>query len=154
MRKTARGLLPALVVIGLLLADVASAAQIATLAGVVRDQTEGALPGVTVTVRSTATGAVRTTSTDANGRYRVTALDPGEYEVRAELASFRTVVRTGVILTVGGTTEANIAMSLGAVAETMTVVTEPPLIQPSAVELSRVVTALEPGLDPQSAGDA
>jgi len=108
-----------LLAVGLLLGDVASAAQIATatLAGVVRDETGGALPGVTITVRSAATRAVRTATTDSSGRYRVTALDPGEYEVRAELTNFRPVVRTGVVLTVGGTTEADITMSLGAITE-------------------------------------
>jgi outer membrane receptor protein involved in Fe transport len=145
MLRTVRIAWPALVAAGLLLTHVDSSAQIATatLAGVVRDQTGGALPGVTVTVRNVATGAVRPTTTDSEGRYRVTALDPGEYEIRAELASFRPVVRTGVVLTVGGTTEANIDMSLGAVAETVTVVTDAPLIEPSAVELSRVVTTVE-----------
>jgi hypothetical protein len=145
MRRTVRGLLPALVAIGLLLGDVNSAAQIATatLAGVIRDETGGALPGVTVTVRSVATGAVRAATTDASGRYRVTALDPGEYEVRAELANFRSAVRTGVILTVGGTTDVEIGMSVGAITEQVTVVTQAPLIETSAVEMSRVVSAAE-----------
>lgn len=145
MLRTARPALPGFVVIGLLLAGADSAAQIATatLAGEVRDETGGTLSGVTVTVRSAATGAVRTTTTDPDGRYRVTALDPGEYEVRAELANFRPVVRTGVILTVGGTTEADIEMSLGAIAEQVTVATQTPLIESSAVELSRVVSTVE-----------
>jgi hypothetical protein len=91
--------LQAIVVVGLLAAPVNAFAQIATatLAGIVRDETGGTLPGVTVTVRSATTGAVRTVTTDSSGRYRVAALDPGEYEVRTELANFRPVVRTGVI---------------------------------------------------------
>ncbi|HLG55238.1 MAG TPA: TonB-dependent receptor [Vicinamibacterales bacterium] len=145
MRRTARGLLPTLVAIGLLLGDVNSAAQIATatLAGVIRDETGGALPGVTVTVRSAATGAVRTATTDSSGRYRIAALEPGEYGVRAELANFRPVVRTGVILTVGGTTDVEIAMSVGAITEQVTVVTQAPLIEPSAAAMSRVVSTVE-----------
>ena len=137
--------LPALVLIGLLFAHAGAAAQIATatLGGVVRDETGGAMPGVTITVRSAATGAVRTATTDSSGRYRVTTLDPGEYEVRAELANFRPVVRTGVILTVGGTTEIEIAMSLGAITALVTVASETPLIEASAVELSRVVRTIE-----------
>jgi hypothetical protein len=135
----------ALAAIGLLVFGVNGAAQIATatLAGEVRDETGGALPGVTVTARSAATGAVRTVTTDSAGRYRVAALDPGEYEVRTELASFRPVVRTGVILIVGGTTEADITMTLGAITEGVTVVSQAPLIESSAVALSRVVTAAE-----------
>jgi hypothetical protein len=134
------------VVLGLLAAVSGNAvAQIATatLAGIVRDETGGALPGVTVTVRSGATGAVRTVTTDSSGRYRVAALDPGEYEVRAELASFRPAVRTGVILAVGGTTEIDIAMNVGAITEQLTVVAQGSLIEPSAPEMSRVVSAAE-----------
>lgn len=144
MRQLRRAL-PTVAAIGLLLITVDSAAQIATatLAGAVRDQTGGALPGVSVTVRSAATGAVRTVTTDSSGRYRVAALDPGVYEVRAELTGFRPVIRTGVILTVGGTTEADIAMSLGPITEGITVVSEAPLIEPSAVAMSRVVSSAE-----------
>src|SRR5262245_25527763 len=122
-----------------------AAAQIATatLPGPVRDDTGAALPNTTVTVKSDETGATRRTTTGADGRYRFAALDPGSYEVRAELASFKTAIRTGVILTVGGTTEADIAMSLGQIAEQVTVGAESPLVEPSKAELSRVVTSVE-----------
>ena len=120
-------------------------AQIATgtLLGVVRDGTGAALPGATLTVKSRATGVTRTTISDTGGRYRMSALDPGEYEVRAELANFKAAVRTGVVITVGGTTEANVDMSLGPLAEQVTVVTETPLIEPAKAELSRVVSMQE-----------
>ena len=125
-------------------AAVPAAAQIATatLSGTVRDDTGAALPNATVTVKSDATGATRRTTSGADGRYRVAALDPGTYEVRAELASFKTVVQTGVILTVGGTTEADIKMSLGQIAEQVTVGAESPLVEPAKTELSRVVSQL------------
>ena len=112
----------------------------ATLLGVVRDQTGAALPGAAVTAKSAATGATRSAITDTDGRYRIAALDPGEYEVRVELASFKTVVRPRVLLTVGGTTEADVEMSLGPIAEQVTVATDPPLIEPARAELSRVVS--------------
>jgi hypothetical protein len=115
----------------------------ATVLGLVRDQTGAALPGATVTVRSVATGATRSAVSDSDGRYRVSALDPGEYELRVELPSFKTVVRPRVVLTVGGTTEADVEMSLGPIAEQVTVATETPLVEPSKAELSRVVSTAE-----------
>src|SRR5438045_2972231 len=74
-------------------------AQIATgtLLGVVRDETGAALPGATVTVKSAATGATRGATSDAEGRYRISTLDPGAYEIRVELSNFKTAVRTGVV---------------------------------------------------------
>src|SRR5262245_48665990 len=115
----------------------------ATLTGSIRDETGGALSGVTLTVKSPATGATRTAITDAQGRYQVTALEPGEYDIRAELKNYKAVVRTGVVLTVGGTTETDLAMALGAVTEEVTVRAETPLIEPSRMDLSRVVTSTE-----------
>ena len=115
----------------------------ATLLGIVRDETGAALPGAALTVRSVATGVTRAAVSDSEGRYRVSALDPGEYDVHAELARFKTAIRTRVVLTVGGTTEADINMSLGPIAEQVTVVTEAPLIEPAKTELSRVVSMQE-----------
>jgi hypothetical protein len=122
-----------------------AAAQIATAAvtGTIEDQTGGALSGVTITVRNTATSATRTTTTDAQGRYRVAALEPGSYEVRAELVRFNPVVRTGVGLTVGGTTTVDLVMNVGALSEEVAVRTEAPLMEPSKAELSRVVSTEE-----------
>ena len=48
-----------------------------TLAGVVTDDTGGALPGATVTATNVATGLVRTATTDSAGRYTVLGLPPG-----------------------------------------------------------------------------
>jgi Carboxypeptidase regulatory-like domain len=123
----------------------ATSAQIATatVLGLIRDQTGAALPGATVTVRSLATGATRSATSDGDGRYRIAALDPGEYELRVELASFKTAVRPHVVLTVGGTTEADVEMSLGPIAEQVTVATDAPLVEPAKAELSRVVTTVE-----------
>ncbi|HWW88387.1 MAG TPA: carboxypeptidase-like regulatory domain-containing protein, partial [Vicinamibacterales bacterium] len=143
--RTSRWVVGTLNMILLLAVAAGAAAQIATgtLAGSVRDETGAALPGVTMTARSAATGASRGATTDAQGRYRIPAIEPGEYEVRAELSNFKTAVRTGIVVTVGGTTDADLTMSIGALTEEVTVRTEAPLIERSKVELSRVVTAVE-----------
>jgi outer membrane receptor protein involved in Fe transport len=114
-----------------------------TVSGTVRDSTGAVLQGVTMTIRSAATGASRSVVTDAEGRYRIANIDSGEYELRAALAGFRTVIRNPVVVTVGGTSETDVEMSVGAVAEAVTVQAEPPLIEPSKTDLSRVVTTRE-----------
>jgi outer membrane receptor protein involved in Fe transport len=113
------------------------------LTGVVRDSTGAVLPGVTVAVKNAATGSARTVTTDAEGRYRLVNIEPGEYEARATLAGFRTAVRSRVAVTVGGTTEIDIEMMVGEVAEEVMVQTEAPLIEPGKTGLSRVVTTRE-----------
>src|SRR5688500_9881884 len=54
----------------------------ATIAGVVRDSSGGALPGVTVEATSPSlTEKVRTAVTDGTGQYRIVTLPPGSYSV-------------------------------------------------------------------------
>jgi len=61
-------------------------AQAAELAGTVRDETGGALPGVSVEMRTTA-GSPQTTTTDGQGRYRFDVA-PGRYHVEFSLLNF------------------------------------------------------------------
>ena len=59
-----------------------------------------AMPGVTVTVTSKQTGAVRTAVTGGEGEYTVTNLGPGTYTVAFELSGFANQSRE-VLLGVG-----------------------------------------------------
>src|SRR3979409_763935 len=60
----------------------------ASISGRVVDQAGAVLPGATVTVTNTATGAARDTISNGEGLYSIPALNPGTYNVRAELAGF------------------------------------------------------------------
>src|ERR671912_742041 len=66
------------------------------IAGTVRDASGGVVPGATVTVTNMGTNAVQTATTDAQGFYRVAALEPGTYMVSIELSGFRTVEQRGL----------------------------------------------------------
>jgi hypothetical protein len=59
------------------------------ISGIVNDAQGGVLPGVTVTGRNIETGITRTVVTDSDGRYRLAALPPGRYRIRAELQRIR-----------------------------------------------------------------
>jgi hypothetical protein len=112
----------------LVLAPTVAHAQ-ATLAGVVRDASEAVLPGVTVEVSSPVLiEKVRTATTDGTGQYRLTQLPPGTYSMTVTLTGFTTVKREGVEVTGSGVIPINIAMRVGAVAETITVSGETPVV--------------------------
>ena len=113
----------------------------ATLSGVVKDASGALVPDVKVTARNAATGATRDTRTDSEGRYSLTNLGPGQYEVRAERTGFKTAAQSGVILTVGGATVLDLTVQIGEVTEVVEVKQEEPLIEPTKAELSRVVTS-------------
>ena len=66
-----------------------------TILGTVTDQAEAIVPGATVTVKNIETGVTRSITTDEAGRYRVAALLPGKYEVKAEREGFSTELRSG-----------------------------------------------------------
>ena len=111
----------------------------ATLAGRVLDSSGGTLPGVTITTRQTETGLQRTTMSDAQGRYVIAALSPGTYEIRAELEGFRPLLRTGVRLTIAQTAVVDLTMTVGGIAEAVTVVGEAPTVNTRSGELSYLV---------------
>ena len=94
-----------------------------TIAGMVFDESNAGVPGATVTIRQTETDARRVLVTDEQGRYNAPALEPGTYEITAELSGFQTTVRRGVTLSLGQTLAVNVTMKVGGL-ETRVVVTE------------------------------
>jgi len=106
-------------VVGLvLLGAIPSAGQTsATLAGRTEDANGSPLAGATVTATHLDTGAARSLTTDAEGRFVFSGLAPGEYQLRAELSRFRPLVRTGVRLTVSQEASMTLVLQLGVSAE-------------------------------------
>ena len=105
------------------------AAQTGQIVGVVRDASGAALPGVTVEATSPALiEKSRVTTTDANGRYRITSLPVGQYSVTFRLEGFSTVRREGIALTADFTANVNAEMKVGEIKETVTVVAEAPVV--------------------------
>src|SRR5947208_11775735 len=100
MRLSATSIHRLVFALGLLLLAAPAFAQVSTfdLSGTVLDPSGGAVPGVTVTLRNTQTGLLRTESTDQAGRYHFIALPVvGMYTIRAELQGFAAEERTGLI---------------------------------------------------------
>ena len=78
------------VVACLALATAASAQQLGSVAGVVKDASGAVLPGVTVEVASPALiEKVRTAVTDGSGQYRIVNLPPGVYTVTLHADGFQ-----------------------------------------------------------------
>src|SRR5438270_5091529 len=75
--------------------------QTGRLLGTVLDGQHAAVPGATVTVTNLATNISRTVTSDGEGNYVVTPLEPGIYRISASLPGFQTTVRDRVELTVG-----------------------------------------------------
>ena len=98
------------------------------MSGFVTDDTGGALPGATVTVREVDTDQKRVLVSDAAGRYRAPQLAPGKYEVTVELPGFRSARLPGLALTVGQESVVNVSLKVGGIDEQVVVTGETALV--------------------------
>src|SRR5437660_2696617 len=98
------------IVVLLLLSGNVLAQELATLKVTVNDQSGAVIPGATITLKNTATGAKRTDVTESHGLSVIPGLPPGNYDLTAAVKGFapRTVP---VSLSVGQT--ASLVVTLG-----------------------------------------
>lgn len=111
--------------------------------GRVVDAQGAVLPGVTVVARHQGSGALRETVTGGDGSYFMAALNPGVYEVRAELTGFDAYRSQNLLLQVGRTATLDITLQVGGLAETLVVTGESPLVDLSSKEIGGNVGADE-----------
>src|SRR5947207_2612890 len=92
------------------------------IVGVVKDETGGVLPGVTVEAASPVLiEKVKTAVTDGQGAYQILDLRPGEYSVTFTLQGFQTLKLTGISLATSFTATLNETLRTKTVEETVTV---------------------------------
>ncbi len=135
--RSSSSLRPVLVLLTILAASFALAQSQATtgvIEGIVTDSSGAVLPGVTVTLRNTATNFDQVQVTDSGGRFRGVLLPLGPYEIRASLEGFAPQLVRGVDLGVGQTRTVDIKMSQAAVSEELVVTAEAPLIETARTE--------------------
>ena len=90
------------------------------ISGTVTDESGAVIANASVTITNKSTGAARNITAGGEGLFSATALPPGSYEVRAEVTGFRTVVREATVQA-GSPTTVNLALSIGASKEVVTV---------------------------------
>ena len=108
-------------VAGLGLVLPASGQTVGEITGVVTDASGGIVVGAAVTVTNPQTNFTRVYTTNTAGVYNFPALQPGIYNVRAELQGFQPEVRSGVELQVQQTARIDFQLRVGGVAETVEV---------------------------------
>src|SRR5262245_15381133 len=121
-------LAPIALLLALLVAPAALAQQQAgRIDGVVTDATGGVVPGAMLLLTGSTTAQQETTAS-ANGDYHFLNLPPGTYTVTAKLGGFADVVRQGVIVQTGTSTQIDLQMRPSGVQETVTVIGATPVI--------------------------
>jgi Carboxypeptidase regulatory-like domain/TonB-dependent Receptor Plug Domain len=111
-----------------------SQATTGVIEGTVTDATGGVLPGVTITLRNTATNYQQVHVTDSGGRFRGVLLPLGPYEVTAALEGFAKQVLRGIDLQVGQTLTLPVKLGQTAASEEIVVTAAAPLIETARTE--------------------
>ena len=109
----------------------------AALEGTITDSSGGVLPGVTVTVTNTDTGAQRVVTTNENGLYRAPLLPLGTYRVTAELSGFKKFEQSGISLAAGQTAVIDVTLGVGNLNETVSVTADAPIVDPGKIDIGR-----------------
>lgn len=135
----------AILALTLLLAPVAfsQSRETGAIRGVVTEESGAPLPGVNVTLSGGNLMGVRTFVTDANGEYRFPALPPGEFQVKAELQGFGTIIREKIRLTTTSTLTVDFQLKPTAVAEEVTVIAQSPTVDVKSTETASVTLSNE-----------
>jgi len=101
--------------------------QTGTISGTVTDVTGAVIPGTNVTLSAPGIGTQATVSDD-RGTYRFIKLVPATYSIKVELPGFRNVMRENLVVNADVTVRADVKLEVGAVADTIMVTGEAPLL--------------------------
>jgi hypothetical protein len=113
------------------------------VSGVVTDTDGAGIPGTTVEIRQSDTGATRTAVSGSDGSYSIPDLPTGSYSVHAHKDGFTVFNQTGIVLEVGSNPTINIALHIGSVDEQVTVIANAAIVEAQSSSLGQVVTQQE-----------
>jgi len=115
-----------------------------TIEGTVVDTSGAVLPGVTVTVTNTETGAQRTVVTNDRGLFRAPLLPLGTYTLLGELQGFKRYEEEGIRLSAGQTAVVNFTLGVGQLTEVVTVnAAEKPILDSAKIDAGRNLSSVE-----------
>ncbi|MBM3773979.1 MAG: hypothetical protein FJW37_02340 [Acidobacteria bacterium] len=111
----------------------------ASVFGIVTDSSGASVAGATVTILNLGTGAAFVAQTSEEGFYSAPGVALGQYQVSVEKPGFKKAVRTGLTLQVDQRAQVNLTLEIGAVAETVEVVGQAPLVDTGNATVGKVI---------------
>jgi hypothetical protein len=109
------------------------------ISGTVVDQNGAAIPGASITVTNIGTNQSSKVSTSATGAFTVSALEPVAYRIVVEANGFKKAILESVKVDTAQVASANVVLETGAVAETVTVSGDAPLISTETGTTSQTI---------------
>jgi hypothetical protein len=127
---------------GLLLAGALSA-QTGAITGDVRDPADAIVVGANVVITNTVTGAESRTKSTSTGSYSVPGLPVGVYRLVVDVPGFKKYTVENIQVQVDTTARANVRLTVGSAAESVTVTDETPLLKTETGEQSTVIAGAD-----------
>jgi hypothetical protein len=139
-----------------------------SISGTIKDRSGAVVPDVTVIVRNVDTGVERTSSTNSDGFYAVTAVPIGHYDLEVSHPGFKPYKRTGLVIDVDTAVKIDVPLDIGEQSDQVTVLDTAVHIEIASAEMGEVVAgkvitavalngrsftdllALQPGIVPMS----
>ena len=115
----------------------------ATMFGTVTDETGAVVPNATVTLIQTDTNFTRVSTTNGNGEFHEEFLPIGPYKVRVASPGFKTLERSGIVLSVMQQAELDLKLQVGSAVESVNVTADVPLVNTGNATLGRTVSNVE-----------
>ncbi len=106
-----------------------------TISGTVTDQNNAVISGTIVTAKEVSTGFSRSATTNSSGRYRLTDIPTGRYELTFHAENFSTFSRTGITLDANQNAVVDAVMRAASVEAVVTVNENASLLNTSTAEL-------------------
>src|SRR5262245_51584862 len=114
-----------------------------TILGRLTDSSGSIVPGGSLQVTNLATGITLKGVANEEGNYYFPFLIPGIYRISAEKTGFKRAVRDQIEVNVNARLELNLTLEVGAIADTITVTGEAPLLDTTNGSVGRVIDARE-----------
>jgi len=104
--------------------------------GTITDPQGGVVPNATVTVTNIGTNSVVTVTTNEDGGYRVSNLQPGTYRIETTVSGFAPAKADNIIVEVGKSTPVDIPLTVGSAVAEVVITAEAPVINTTSPDLS------------------
>jgi hypothetical protein len=154
MRLRFSGLLAVLLCLIGLSGSMQAQAVSGTIVGTVTDPTGAAVANAQVTITLVGQSDTHTSATNASGNFTEPNLPPGTYTVSVTAQGFKKATQQNIELLTNTTSRVDVALTTGAVTDTVTVTTAPPELQTDRADISTNIAAHQIADLPLSSGNS
>jgi hypothetical protein len=110
------------------------------IVGTVTDPSGAPVPNAKVTITNVGQGVTFATTTNTSGNYQQSHLIVGTYTVKVDAPGFQTFIQHNVAVNVNASAAVNVKLKVGAITQTVTVTSAPPVLQTQKTSVSTLYT--------------